>query len=112
MKKYLVLYHSAISAADQMAKATPEQAKAGMEAWMAWAGSAGKAIVDLGNPVTGAARLTSPTNVLSSASPVAGFSILQAESTDALTDLLKKHPHFMAPGAAIEVLEYLPMPGM
>jgi len=25
--------------------------------------------------------------------------------------LLKDHPHFKAPGASIEVLEFLPMPG-
>jgi len=25
---------------------------------------------------------------------------------------LKDHPHFKAPGASIEVLEFLPMPGM
>ena len=34
-----------------MAKATPEQAKAGMDPWMAWAGKAGKAVVDLGAPL-------------------------------------------------------------
>jgi hypothetical protein len=41
-----------------------------------------------------------------------GYSILQAESKDALMALLKNHPHFMAPGASIEVFEFLPMPGM
>ena len=45
-------------------------------------------------------------------SRVAGFSILQAESQKALTDLLMKHPHQHAPGASIEVLEMMPMPGM
>jgi hypothetical protein len=34
MKKFLVLYRAPISAREQMAKATPEQAKAGMDAWM------------------------------------------------------------------------------
>ncbi len=55
MTKFMVLYRSALSARDQMASATPEQAKAGMEAWMAWAGKAGDAIVDLGAPLEGAA---------------------------------------------------------
>jgi hypothetical protein len=32
MKKFLVLYRSSVSAADQMAAATPEQAEAGMAA--------------------------------------------------------------------------------
>jgi hypothetical protein len=37
---------------------------------------------------------------------------MQAESKDAVLSLLKGHPHFMAPGASIEVHEFLPMPGM
>jgi hypothetical protein len=38
--RFLVLYHSSTSAREQMANATPEQAKAGMDAWMSWAGRA------------------------------------------------------------------------
>ena len=34
-----------------MASASPEDAKAGMDAWMAWAGRAGQAIVDFGAPL-------------------------------------------------------------
>jgi len=51
MKKFLVLYHAPVSAREQMAGATPEQAKAGMDAWMTWAKKAGNAIVDLGSPL-------------------------------------------------------------
>src|SRR5207253_9185894 len=47
-----------------------------------------------------------------SASKVAGYSILQAESSKELALLLKDHPHCKAPGASIEVLEFLSMPGM
>ncbi len=36
MKKYLVLYLSSVSASEQMSKASPERAKAGMDLWMAW----------------------------------------------------------------------------
>ncbi len=51
MKKFLVLYHAPHSAVEQMANATPEQAKAGMDAWMGWARKAGPAIADLGMPL-------------------------------------------------------------
>ena len=112
MKKFLVIYGSTVSAREQMAKATPEQAKAGMDAWMAWAGRAGKGIVDMGSPVAGAAKLTPASQNGAVTTPVGGFSILQAESKDALLGLMKNHPHFMAPGASIEVFEFLPMPGM
>jgi len=112
MKKFLVLYRSTVSASEQMKNATPAQAKAGMDAWMAWAGRAGGGIVDMGSPVASAARLNGSGQIAGGNSQVGGFSILQAESKDALMDLLTNHPHFMAPGASIEVLEFLPMPGM
>ena len=112
MKKFLVLYQSTASASEQMKNATPEQAKAGMDAWMSWARRAGSGIVDMGSPVSAAGRLTGATQVAAGNSPVGGFSILQAASKEAVLDLLKNHPHFMAPGASIEVFEFLPMPGM
>ena len=95
-----------------MRHATPEQAKAGMDAWMSWAGQAGSGIVDLGSPVTPSTNLTGPGQVAAADSMIGGYSILQSDSKDALMNLLKNHPHFMAPGGSIEVLEFLPMPGM
>lgn len=109
MKKFLVLYSSSVSAADQMAKATPEQAKAGMELWMAWAKSAGPAIVDLGAPLGPALRVANGA-LTKTDGKVGGFSILQADSADKLRELLVNHPHKHAPGASIEVHEFIPMP--
>ena len=110
MKKFLVLYRSPVRAADQLAHATPEQAKAGMEAWMAWAHRAGSAIVDLGNPLGHPHYFSGPPSS-SANSHVGGFSILQAEDEGALRILLIGHPHLQIPGASIEALEFLPMPG-
>jgi hypothetical protein len=111
MKKFLVIYSSSVSATDQMSKASPDQAKAGMDAWMAWAKKAGPAIVDFGTPVGNAANVVKG-DVAKTDSKVGGFSILQAESAKALAALLKEHPHFHAPGGTIEIHEYLPLPGM
>jgi hypothetical protein len=97
--KFLVLYRSSVSAREQMGQATPEQAQAGMEAWQAWAQEAAPARVDLGAPLDGNGDIT-------------GSSILQADSRSALDDLLGGHPHRRAPGSAIDVLEFLPLPGM
>jgi len=41
-----------------------------------------------------------------------GYSILQAESKEALAETLKGHPHFMMPDGIIEVIEVMPVPGM
>ncbi len=111
MKKYLVLYRSSVSAIDQMAKATPEEAQAGMDAWMTWARQAGPAIVDLGQPVQPANRVGSGATSASE-SHLGGFSILQAESPQALDRVLTNHPHLMGPGNWIDVHEFLDMPGM
>jgi hypothetical protein len=43
---------------------------------------------------------------------IGGFSILEADSVDQLRPLLDDHPHLMLEGATIEILEYLPTPGM
>jgi hypothetical protein len=111
MKKYIVIYVSPVSAREQMAKATPEQAKAGMEAWMKWSGKAGKAILDLGAPLGNTARIAAG-KATDQKSDIGGFSIMQAESREQLTALLAEHPHFMMPGGSIEVHEFLPIPGM
>ena len=110
MTKFMVLYRSVSSARDQMANATPDQATAGMEAWMAWAGKAGDAIVDLGAPLEGAAQIGAGSPAVGQAQ-ITGYSILQAESADALTSLLDAHPHLQMPGSSIDVLEFLPTPG-
>ena len=112
MKKFLVLYQSTVPASEQLKNVTPEQAKAGMDAWMSWAGRAGGGIVDMGSPVATAARLNGSGQTAGGNSQLGGYSILQAESKDALMNLLNNHPHFMSPGASIEVFEFLPMPGM
>ena len=111
MKKFLVLYLSSVPAAQQMASASPEQMKAGMDLWMAWARQAGSAVVDLGMPL-GNAKSVASDSVWPATSQISGFSILQAASAEAVTDLLRKHPHHRAPGASIEVFEFMPMPGM
>jgi hypothetical protein len=107
--KYLVLYRSKVSAAEQMEGASPEDAQAGMEAWMQWSGNVGNAMVDMGSPLQTVAVVRG-----SSDGPyIGGFSVLEADSTDAAKALVDGHPHLMSPGdPSIEVLEFLPIPGM
>lgn len=110
MPKYLVLYRSSTSPQEQMADMSPEQAQEGMELWMNWAGKAGSSLVDLGSPLQSVATV-GPGQAAGSS--IAGFSVLEADSQDAVTKLLEDHPHFHTQGDnAIEVLEFLPVPGM
>jgi hypothetical protein len=111
MKKFLVLYKAPTSAFEQMKNSTPEQQKAGMEAWMAWSKKAAASIVDMGAPLGKSLRVTKGGSG-TSVNDLGGFSILQAESKEALAETLKGHPHFMMPDGSIEIVEFMPMPGM
>ncbi|MGM1018774.1 MAG: hypothetical protein ACQEW8_14665 [Actinomycetota bacterium] len=104
MSKFLVLYRSAVSAAERMANADPEAGAASMQAWMEWNARAGDMVVDLG----------SPTQTVADGEPgafIGGYSIMQAASLDDLQRVLADHPH-RAWGGTIEVLEMLEIPGM
>lgn len=111
MKKFLVLYHSSFSAREQMAQATPEQAKAGMDAWISWAKKNNDIIIDLGTPVS--PEKTIKTGYVSKGeSTIAGYSIIQGDSIDSITKKFEDHPHCMIEQNSIEIFECLPMPGM
>jgi len=111
MKKFLVLYKAPASSFEQMMKASPEQQKAGMDAWMAWSKSAAASIVDMGAPLGKAVRVTKGGGPTPAINDLGGYSILQAESKEALAGTMKGHPHFMMPEGTIEIVELMPMPG-
>jgi hypothetical protein len=111
MKKFLVLYRAPQSAFEQMKNATPEQAKAGMEAWMAWGQKAASSVVDMGAPLGKSVRVTTG-GPSESKNDLGGYSIMQAESKEALAASLKGHPHFMMPDGSIDVIEVMPLPSM
>lgn len=111
MKKFLVLYKASASAFEQAMKSTPEQQKAGMEVWMAWGKKAASSIVDMGAPLGKALKVT-PGGTSPIKNDLGGYSILQAESKEALAEALKGHPHFMmGSDSSIEITELMPMPG-
>ncbi len=112
MKKFLVLYRSSTPAAEMMASSTPAQMQAGMEEWNKWSQKAADAVVDLGSPL-GSAGSVGAASDLGSDAEITGFSILQAESLDAVKTILEEHPHLRTPGvSSITAIEFLHMPGM
>ncbi len=110
MKKFLVLYKAPTASFEQMMKATPEQQKAGMDAWMAWATKAGPSIVDMGAPLGKSLQVT-PTGASPIKNDLGGYSIMQADSKEALAETMKGHPHFMTPSGTVEITELMPLPG-
>jgi hypothetical protein len=106
MSKFMILYRAPNYAREQMENATPEQRRAGLEAWRAWASRVDYAIADLGSPL---AHTTHVGPGAASTDGVAGYTILQAGSAEEVETILDGHPHLTMPGASVEVLEIIPM---
>ena len=83
-----------------------------MDAWMGWAGRVG-----LGPHRHGLALLVrrhaSGRRTRPARASIGGYSVLEADSLDALRGLLDGHPHLMmGEGAGIDIHELLELPGM
>jgi hypothetical protein len=111
MKKFLVLYKAPTSSFEQMKKSTPEQQKAGMDAWMGWSKKAAGTIVDMGGPLGKSMKVTKG-SVAPASNDLGGYSVMQGESKEAVAASLEDHPHFMMGEGSIEVIELIPIPGM
>lgn len=85
--------------------ASEEEGKAVMDAWMAWFGTLGDAVVDGGNPF-GPSASVSPGGAVSEGnrSGATGYSILRADDLAAATALAQRCPHLSA-GGTVEVHE-------
>src|ERR1051326_6864126 len=90
---------------------TPAEQEAVMQAWGAWFGSIGSALVDGGNPFTPVAKTISKGGKVSDG-PVGtlatGYSIVKADSLDAAVALAKGCPH-TASGGQISVYKTYPV---
>jgi hypothetical protein len=113
MKKFLVLYKASAAEFQKAMSSTPEQQKAGMDAWMAWGAKAKSAIVDMGAPLGKAVLVKKDGSIAPNPNDLGGYSVLQAESKEALAATLKGHPHYlMGDSATIEIVDIMPIPGM
>jgi hypothetical protein len=112
MKKFMVLYMAPAAEFDKMTSSmTPAQQQAGMDAWMQWTKANQASISDGGAPL-GKTKRADGNSVSGTRNEIGGYSIVQAESHDAAAGLFgKDHPHFRIPGAWVEVMEIMSMPG-
>ena len=112
MAKYMVLYNSSVSGSDTMANASPEQIKASMDEWIKWKDKASESVkVEFGMPLQAINHVTQD-GVGVSQNEASGYSILEGDSIEKILELLQKHPHLQRPGASIDLLEFLSMPGL
>jgi hypothetical protein len=101
MPKFLVTYHGA-------GAPSPEEAQQAMAAFMAWAQSAGSALVDPGAPL-GPRKTVSSGSVTDgpASGPADGYSILEAADLDSAVGLVRGHP-FIGRGGSLEVSQAVP----
>jgi len=101
MANYLLLYSGG-----SMPETEAEQAEV-MQAWGAWFGRLGRALVDGGNPTSGQAKTLASDGTVSDG-PVgtmsSGYSIIKADSLDEAVELARGCPVLLG-GAKISVLE-------
>ena len=105
MANFVLLYSGG-----SMPETQDEQAQV-MQAWGAWFGSLGSALVDGGNPFTPVAKsITSDGTVNNgpAGTMASGYSIIKADSLDAAVDMASRCPVLLG-GAQISVFETFPV---
>ncbi|MEO7617959.1 MAG: hypothetical protein ABIS59_03920 [Candidatus Saccharibacteria bacterium] len=109
MAKFMIVYRSEIDAEGKMAQSTPEEMQASMQEWMVWKEEADKVMnFDWGSPIQARHHFGAAVSAID----VTGYSLFESEDKEACHALLEKHPHLKQDGNSIDILEYLPMPGM
>ncbi|HLQ92590.1 MAG TPA: hypothetical protein VK148_21415 [Xanthobacteraceae bacterium] len=104
MAKYLYVYHGGKRPTD------PAEVKKTMDAWGAWFGSLGAAVIDGGNPV-GKSSTVKPDGALADgggANPASGYSLIEASSLEDAHKKAKGCP-LLTRGGTIEVAQCMDM---
>ena len=104
MPNYLLVYHGGA-----MPESEEEGARA-MQAWMAWFGVLGDAVVDGGNPV-GMSKTVHPGGRVADdggSNPTSGYSVIKAGSIDDAIAMAQGCPHLESNGT-VEVAEIIEM---
>ena len=102
MSNYVFAYHGGNK------PESPEEGAKLMAKWQAWLSGLGDAVVNPGAPV-GMSKTVSASGVSDNggSNPLAGFSILKADSMDAALEMAKGCPHLVH--GTVEVAEVMEM---
>ncbi len=98
MAKYLFVYVGG----DQGSEDTDYSAVT--NAWIAWFGGLGDAVLDPGNPAGASSAVASDGSIIGATSGVGGYSVISADSLTAALEIAKGCPHLDANGT-VEVYE-------
>ena len=93
-----------MAAMNKMMSENPEMGKKGMEEWGMWMKNHTADFADAGGPL-GKNTQMSAAGAAEMTNDVAGYTIFNAESKEAVLALLADNPHFKMPGATADVME-------
>ena len=111
MKKFLVLYRMDMAEMQKMmANTSAEERKKSMGEWEVWMKRNMASFADSGGPV-GKTKQAAASGATDIRNDIGGYSIVQAESHEAAAALFTDSPHLTMPGATVEVMEIMSMPG-
>ncbi|MFN0184806.1 MAG: hypothetical protein ACKVQR_13410 [Aquabacterium sp.] len=104
MAKYLFVYHGG------KPPSNPDDVKATMDAWGAWFGSMGAAVIDGGNPVGKSSTVRSDGSLVDGggANPTSGYSLIEAANLEDAHRKAAGCPLLKA-GGSIEIAQALDM---
>jgi hypothetical protein len=104
MAKYLFVYHGGKRASN------PADIKKVMDAWGAWFGSMGSAVIDGGNPVGKPSTVKADGSISDDggANPASGYSLIEAPNLAEAHKKARSCP-ILAAGGSVEVAEALDM---
>ena len=112
MKKFLALYRMNMGEMQKMmASTSAEDRKKSMAEWQAWMKKHRASFADHGGPA-GKTKRVAKSGVTDTKNDIGGYSIVQAESYEAAAALFRDNPHLSMPGATVEVMEIMAMPGL
>jgi hypothetical protein len=83
----------------------------GMAAWKAWVEKHHQAVSAMGGPL-GKTKKVTGRGIEDVSNEMGAFMVVRAESHEAAARLFENHPHFaIFPGASVEIMPVLPIPG-
>jgi len=104
MAKYLFIYHGGEN------PETEEEVKAVMDAWGAWMGAMGAAVIDGGNPVAASSTVNGDGSVIDNggSNPATGYGLFEATDLDDALEKARGCP-ILSDGGTVEVAEAIDM---
>lgn len=111
MPKYLLTYKGDATDTGDM---TPEQGEAVLQAWGAWIGRVGEAMVDVGQPIGPTRASVVDDGSEGTPVPLSGYSIIEAADLDGAKAHVEAHPFLSEDTGdfAVDVYELAPLPEM